>query len=528
MANGQQSMPPDSGGHANVPPELKLEFLISDIGQRVEISDLTEVMHRDITQKVDERDIIGVQVVPQRWPRKVQILCAHQAAKDCLMIRGVDIYGRHIDLNEAGHGVIKVLIQDAPIEMPNEVIKGWIGQFGTVTDLRNENLTVRGRRTNWRTGTRHAYVKMLKQPIPPSAKIRYRGEDVTVSTWHYGQSHMKCRFCQQIVPKDHKCDRGPQKKCYNCGSDTHIKVNCPQGKTCFKCGSKDHLARDCVPQVNNTNEFPLLPTRPNSTSKQSILQDARSGGGLVANKLNGESSARSDEAQKVESRNDEKNDSAEDSVEIHVDENDDIHDHQLDVLLIGGSNCIDMNLDGDDQLTLNVSSLIQGGLKIDEMTEKLEEISEEKKKSVEVVVVNVGACNFPAEEDENVNRDFTQYEEGIHTILHDCPKAHVIMSSILPRAGAMKERTNSQIGAFNKMLEKLAEEELDLHFCNNSVYFEQENGVIESLYRDADTFGMHVNTDGRERLATSITAVTKELFFIEKYIEAAGGKIKEN
>ena len=73
-----------------------LEFQIADIGQRCDIAELTGHLYYDLTQKVDESDIVGVQVVPHRWPRKVQIMCAHQAAKDCLMIRGVDLYGRHI------------------------------------------------------------------------------------------------------------------------------------------------------------------------------------------------------------------------------------------------------------------------------------------------------------------------------------------------------------------------------------------------------------------------------------------------
>ena len=75
------------------------------------------------------------------------------------------------------------------------------------------------------------------------------------------------------------------------------------------------------------------------------------------------------------------------------------------------------------------------------------------------------------------------------------------------------------------MVENLAEEEGNLHFCGNSVYFEQEDGVIESLYRDADTFGIHVNTDGKDRLVASITAVIKEGYFREKYLEASAAAV---
>ena len=114
-----------------------------------------------------------------------------------------------------------------------------------------------------------------------------------------------------------------------------------------------------------------------------------------------------------------------------------------------------------------------------------------------------------------------QYVEGIHAILTDCPNAHIIMSSILPRAGTNKGRVNSQICDFNNLIRNLAEEELNLHFCDNSVYFQEEEGIIDSLYNDSNTFGIHLNIDGRERLITSITSAIKEVYFHEKYVEAS-------
>ena len=48
------------------------------------------------------------------------------------MIQGVDLYGRHIELHEPGNGITKVVIQDAPIEMPNDIIKYWVEQYGWV------------------------------------------------------------------------------------------------------------------------------------------------------------------------------------------------------------------------------------------------------------------------------------------------------------------------------------------------------------------------------------------------------------
>ena len=235
-----------------MPPGLILEFKIADLGQRVEVADLTENLYGDLTEKVDEKDIVGLQILPQRWPRKVHILCQNQAAKDCLMIQGVDIYGRHVELNEPGNGVVKVVIQDAPLDMPNDVIKAWVSQYGTLSEFRNEHVMIRGKRTVWRTGNRIAYFTTLNHEIPPAAKIRHNDSEIDVTIWHYGQTHMKCRWCKDIVPKGHDCDKAPKRRCFNCGSEGHMKAECTVGKCCFKCGNDDHLAKDCT-QVKPSN-----------------------------------------------------------------------------------------------------------------------------------------------------------------------------------------------------------------------------------------------------------------------------------
>ena len=40
-----------------------------------------------------------------------------------LLIQGLDLYGKHVDLSESGNGITKAVIQNAPTETPNESIK---------------------------------------------------------------------------------------------------------------------------------------------------------------------------------------------------------------------------------------------------------------------------------------------------------------------------------------------------------------------------------------------------------------------
>ena len=482
-----------------MPPDLRLEFQIADIGQRADVSELTENLYLDIVQKVDEKDIYGVQVVPQRWPRKVQIMCAHQTAKDCLMIRGIDIVGRHIELNEPGQGLIKITISDAPLDMDNSVIKDWVAQYGTVTEFRNEHVTVRGRRTNWRTGNRYVYVRALTQPVPPSAKIKYGDRQIPVTVWHYGQTHMKCRYCHEIVPKDHTCEKAPSRRCYDCGSESHTKKYCTVGKACFRCGDKSHISRDCTVVRDYAREYPELPARASESRDTSETQ--------------------ANHGVEISAGND-MNDTKEDSVLIQEDM-EGIHDHKLEVLLVGGSNCRDLILEGDDQIVLKTTSLIEGGLKIEQAAEKLEELTDDQKKDIGTVVVHVGSCDFPAKDDGEVDNHYTQYVELMNDVASAIPHANIVVSSVLPRAGSEKEEMNKQIELFNSKIRELAEQEINFHFCDNTVHFNTEQGVVSTLYRDVETFGLHINGDGKKRLASAITEALKEIYFAEKLASAS-------
>ena len=157
-------------------------------------------------------------------------------------------------------GVTKVYIEDAPFSIPNDFLKSWISQYGTVIDFRNEHTVIDGRRTRWRSGTRMAFVTSLNAAIPPVVKLNFNGKDFNVSVWHYGQTHMKCRWCHNVVEKTHE---RPIRRCHNCGKGYHIKADCPVGRVCYLCGDKLHIARECPQQSQNSrkDDVATLPNR---------------------------------------------------------------------------------------------------------------------------------------------------------------------------------------------------------------------------------------------------------------------------
>ena len=95
------------------PEQMLLEFNLSYLDRRYD--ELISEIYRDVIAKIDEKDMVGVQILPKRWPRKVQLLCADLPAKECLLIRGLDIGSGHIKLHEPGQGIVKLTTENVPL-----------------------------------------------------------------------------------------------------------------------------------------------------------------------------------------------------------------------------------------------------------------------------------------------------------------------------------------------------------------------------------------------------------------------------
>ena len=187
------------------------------------------------------------------------------------------------------------------------------------------------------------------------------------------------------------------------------------------------------------------------------------------------------------------------------------------ILLIGGSNCRDLQFKDDDQLDMRVTPLIQGGLLIEEASEKLDECTQTMRNDTDVVMVHVGSCNFPANDYADIDRHYTHYVELLNSISNSCPKASVIISSILPRNGHKNVNINEQVNELNKKLSELAWREDKIYFSDNNVHFGLGEGDIDrDLFKTTEKSGLHLNADGQNRLAKVMANAIKELHFKRK------------
>ena len=91
--------------------------------------------------------IEGIQVYPAKWPCKVQITLTNKELKQRLLIQGLDILGKHIELKDEDSTIVCLTIQDALIEWTDDLLFDIFSDYGTVLHVDKEYIYHDGRRT---------------------------------------------------------------------------------------------------------------------------------------------------------------------------------------------------------------------------------------------------------------------------------------------------------------------------------------------------------------------------------------------
>ena len=324
---------------------LMLQFATETLDLNNKSAVISEIFN-EITKLVNVSHVVGVQLIPKRWPHRVEILCANPRSKALLQEKGLTIQNKPIDLTEPGLGKVKVAVDDAPMNMDNNMIRDILSGYGKVLDVRNDYLHVGGNRVPWWNGTRNVDMCELKSELPPTLNVRHGHKEVKIKLWHLGHRYIECRWCKNhIIKDDHDCPKKTQRRCFNCGSTNHMKAECTMGKQCYNCGESSHIAGDCpngrwdisnqahfppVSDPENSAEHPQVPPKDNTEPVQNL----------------GPPCTDSPEARELDLEN---------NVGKHSD---------VECLLLGSSNCRNLEISGDDDLRIQVASYVKGGMKI--------------------------------------------------------------------------------------------------------------------------------------------------------------------
>ena len=496
-----------------------LEFRISQISGSFDIDTIANAIEHDLCSsgsdiiKIDFNQIRGVVKYPERWTQKILVYLDSEQSKNDLLVRGLTLYNQHIELSELGLGPIKVMIQNADLYFPDDVIKQWVSQYGDITGFKHETHKLRNKGSKWYTGNRIVWVKNVQQSIPPVAKLSSGEETVNISVWHYGQTEIKCRFCHSIVPKGHICGRAPPKKCFSCGGNDHIKANCPLNSYDANFPSMSIPASGASQDHVNKGKTPLKVINPNMPLDRSPRAGSPSEGNHQAKRQRRNSSpglsfyGNPDNSESPSGRSNVKR-----SCEVAF-FTDDISE--------------EMDLKGDDVLKINTTMPVEDTMKISTAVEMLDNMSPERKQEIEVAVLHVGTEHFPTKSKHEFDTICADYENLVHKVMDECPKSSIVLSSVLPRAGddAYKVAINSCISEFNGKLDTLSKanerNKSRLHFVDNAIHYKDETGsIIRGMYIDPDGEGKQINDEGHNRLTSGIIDAIKSVFYQDKLVDA--------
>ena len=187
--------------------------------------------------------------------------------------------------------------------------------------------------------------------------------------------------------------------------------------------------------------------------------------------------------------------------------NDEAAQLEANILVLGGSNARDTEnfIVEPENMKIQATYLCEGGQKMGTMTCKLNDIDDDAKERISVVIAHVGSVDFPCAESE-ANHNFDKYKEEIACVHENVPNADIIMSGVPPRLGESEHsrKTNVQIKAFNKRLDGHKETNSYLYFIDCWKFLTDDNEIVKrDLYKLNDPDGIHLNDAGREALANA-------------------------
>ena len=440
---------------------------------------------------VDKEKISAVQLKPRKWARTAVIKCVDTETKNKLLSDGITIGDMKIDFLDGGSGSMRISVDDAPLDMPNSVISDILSQYGHVTGSRDQAFYVGDERTDWSSGTRLFFMKHVRKTIPPTMDIPFDGFTEKISIRYDGQSLYECRFCKQHVERgSHTCDQKPVKRCFNCQATDHLNFECPTGKLCRKCSSPGHIARDCTsrPQRQGnggrrTNirlgELPIAPPRKRRKKRN-------------ASQMNSVGSPSPESVIDEAARN----------IQINLNK------PVIKAYLAGDSNSHDLPLGGvhsDDSMALDVTKCTQGGLKVGQANTTITNLpGDSNLEQYTAVILHVGSCDFPVDEDADIDRLFNEYVEMLGTTNRRFINARVFISGIPPRRGYLNCKMNRDIATMNAKLEALANTDDGLSFVNNMVFLADDNATLDGLFSHKPEDDIHLSPDGKSRVASAL------------------------
>ena len=108
--------------------------------KKEERQELCEEIYAKLNSIIDENEVHGLQLYPQKMAIKTVVLSfKNESIKNKIYMEGLDIFNRHIELQDCSEtAVIKVIVYDTPVGMTNDKLREIFSGYGEVINVEEE------------------------------------------------------------------------------------------------------------------------------------------------------------------------------------------------------------------------------------------------------------------------------------------------------------------------------------------------------------------------------------------------------
>ncbi|KAK3083605.1 hypothetical protein FSP39_000185 [Pinctada imbricata] len=414
------------------------------------------VTHADVVDSLKdiemETSVISIQITEERCV----ITCKDIETKHALMVKGLDIKNRNVQLLDVEKTVTNVTIKDAPYELRDEVIVTFMSQFGQVVPSSVKRGTIKG--TEIENGTRYLNIIGCAPTLPLRAKIgRF---DIRIFA---NNKRTPCFRCGESDHPSYKCPRVGMKVCHVCKGTDHLAKECPEKRQliCYYCNESGHIQRNCpMRDVDVYGEY---------------AAEVREG--REAN--DAESTENNVTPQKPEKVN-------EKMVKTAV--------------VLGASNVRRLNINDDESI---VDASISGATlhNIRQTIDKALDEIEKNESNIEKVIVSLGTNDVSQNklDSEQVILNFTA---AINEVKAEFPNAEIGVCGIIPRKGRNErvKNFNSVAESVNRFALKMCAKDDACTYIDTPAAFTRQGKIASEFYDPNDQSGLHVSKTGAEKL----------------------------
>ena len=214
-----------------------------------------------MTKQVNKEVIKSISFYPDSWATKLRITLKEVEVKNEIIIEGLELFGKHVDFEDEGGALDRIVVTDAHPEWDLDVLRSVFSEYGDIVRCEREFYYEDGQKTIIETGKIFVYAGSIRTPIPRKLSVMVENKFHQINVWYKRQNevhtstNVRCAFCG--LEHDAKDCTHQQMVCYVCQESGHGSRGCPNNKGCRKDEHSFIFYNGKSPLSNWNTEYPF-------------------------------------------------------------------------------------------------------------------------------------------------------------------------------------------------------------------------------------------------------------------------------